>query len=440
MANKSKMQSILWMRKTWGLKENPYPSTGIACLGGADPRENGELFDESIMPEKFAEAEEKFVLGAAFGRTKFGYLWSLGTTGNADARGFAKSSVMQHLAKKVNADFGRSIIVNAGLSSADADEKPICAVVASFDMANTKSLHAVFFEATLYACTKKTDGATLAERLRRRLIEKIEDESTAQLIAAVEEEESNIDGRTMGPMITELVEHICFGDAKQLKSYFDKVKTSTRSRTGAMYLATLLIVAKAAGVDRVLLCCDQLEDLASTTTPRQKRALEVERFRDFVVELQPMASMLSCVVTLHPRATMAIGELWALADLPSYDHTRSENRNSVVVLGPIRTAARAGKLLETYLNEYRTTKAPADNPTYPFSKAAVEVIFARAEGKPRDVLKKARSLLDIGGAENWEEIDGDRASEALDGFSDDGENAPIAIVAKAGRSRSELWD
>jgi len=79
-------------------------------------------------------------------------------------------------------------------------------------------------------------------------------------------------------------------------------------------------------VEHILLGCDQLEDFAATTTTKAKRAVEVERFRDYVLELQPMADMLTCVVTLHPRAEQAIGEMWRLADLPNFAPDRAEER------------------------------------------------------------------------------------------------------------------
>ena len=73
----ARIPKVVWMKKKWKLKENPFPSEAIARLGGEDPRENGQLFDPDVQPEKLAEAAEKFVLGAAYGGQKFGYLWSL---------------------------------------------------------------------------------------------------------------------------------------------------------------------------------------------------------------------------------------------------------------------------------------------------------------------------------------------------------------------------
>ena len=39
------VNKILWIKKQWHLKANPFPSQAIALLGGEDLRENGLLFD-----------------------------------------------------------------------------------------------------------------------------------------------------------------------------------------------------------------------------------------------------------------------------------------------------------------------------------------------------------------------------------------------------------
>ncbi len=49
--------------------------------------------------------------------------------------------------------------------------------------------------------------------------------------------------------------------------------------------------------------------------------------------------MLSCVVTMHPRATKAIGSIRRLADLRVYDQDQAENCNRVVVLKRLATVA-----------------------------------------------------------------------------------------------------
>ena len=442
MPSATRKPKIVWTKKHWKLKSNPFPHEAIARLGGADLRENGLLFDPGVLPEKVEEAAEKFVLGAAYSGLRFGYLWSLGVGLEGDARGFGKSSLMQYLVEEVNEDFGRGIFIRSGLEEEDAKEHPLCAVLASFDMANARSLNAVFYEAARYACRfKRTeDQPTLAERLRNRLIAVAETDETDQLVEFVQREQDNLRGRTLGPPVEEFLQLLCAGDTKKLGQFVDKTTPTKRTRSGAIYLATLLILAKAARIEHVLLCCDQLEDFASTTTSRQKRALETERFRDHILELQPMCDMLSCVVTMHPRATQAIGAEWRLADLPSYDHDREENRHRVVILGSLEDIDHVNGLLLSYLKAFRTEDPPADLPMHPFTADAVEALHGRSGGKPRDILRKASALIETGAEENWDVIDGRSAIRVLDSLADDDSEEYAFPASKADPTRGNLWN
>src|SRR5262245_46014502 len=174
--------AVVWMTQDWQLKHNPFPGEGIARLGGEDERENGLLFEPDVQRAKIDEAVEKFVLGGAFSGLKFGYLWSLGSSLGPDQRGFGKSSVLQYLVEATNADFGRSFFLEMGLDDEDAEEHATCAMLASFDMDNARSLPAVFFQATHYACRFRVgDNPTLAERVRERLATRLGTEKQAAL-------------------------------------------------------------------------------------------------------------------------------------------------------------------------------------------------------------------------------------------------------------------
>lgn len=409
------------LKNAWGLRHNPFPASGIARLGGNDMRENGLLFQREVQPETFQEAIEKFVLGPAYSGTKFGYLWSLGPAGAAAAEygalGYGKSVLLQDLVEEINKDFGQKLLLESGLEKEDADEHTMCAVLSSFDMANARSLSAVFFEAARYACKFRREESlpTLAERLQTALVKRIKSDDLPDLQEAVQEQADRIRGRTLGPPIEEFVRHLCVGDADQTGRYIEAVRTGARGRVqAANYLATLLLFARAAGVNHVLLGCDQLEDFAATTTTRQKRQVETERFRDFVLELQPMADMLSTIVTLHPRAEVAIGDMWRLADLPDFDPNRSRNARHVVILREIADPERVKKLLKPYLKESRRDGAKTrKSPLFPFTDAAVEEILNLTSGKPRDLLRAAYALVETGAAENWEKIDASHVGATL---------------------------
>jgi hypothetical protein len=248
-------------------------------------------------------------------------------------------------------------------------------------------------------------------------------------------------GRTLGPPLNDFIQLLCAGDSTALGRYVAQVKSGARTRVGAAnFLATFLLFAKAADVSHVLLGCDQLEDFASTTTSKQKRMLETERFRDFVLELMPMADMLTIVVTMHPRAELAINEMWRLADLPSMAWHLEENEGHIVVLSEIKSVEQTRALLKPYLEEARTSSASA-NDFAPFTDESFTALLDRSDGKPRDILRKAHALIERGARENWPEIDADRTRTVLDSLAlpaDDGEQSWSATTT-ASRSLEEHW-
>ena len=437
------MAGTVWLKKSWKLNNNPFPTTGIARLGGSDKRENGLLYDPAVNADRFAEATEKFVLGAAFSGLRFGYLWSMGTGGgDSDARGYGKSVLMQHLVWSLNQDFGSSAYLSCGLDEDDAADEPICGLLTSFDTAQIRSLGAALFTAVEYATDFRNDDndPTLAERLRARLIDRAGSDDPIVLGKLVADQHRALRGRTLGPPVDKLIGALCGPDPVAAADLLDKVTPTTRTRNGAVYLATFLLFAAAAGVKHVLLCCDQLEDLASTTTAKSKRDLETERFRDIILETLPMADMLSVVVTMHPRAAVTIGTAWELADLPTFEVSEA-NKHRVVLLPPLRSAEQAKRLLSAYLDAARNDDGERGaGDLYPFTQDAMEAIFTRSNRKPRDVLRKAHGLIEAAAGENVDVIDGDAVMQYLDAIGPDTDEDLGPVVAGTATSAPDWSD
>jgi len=218
-----------------------------------------------------------------------------------------------------------------------------------------------------------------------------------------------------------------------------QVKSGARTRVGAAnFLGTFLLFAKAAGISHVLLGCDQLEDFAATTTSKSKRTLETERFRDFVLELMPMADMLTIVVTMHPRAQAAISEMWRLADLPSMAWDLEENEGHVVVLREVEGIEQVKALLRPYVDEARPANAP-QGILDPFTEESVVALLDRSDGKPRDILRKAHALIDRAARENWERIEGEQARKVLDSLALPEDDEELSPVTDRSRSLEEAW-
>lgn len=435
------LPAVVWHKKSWSLEKNPFPTTGIARLGGDDRRENGLLYAPEVNADKFTEAIERFVLGAAYSGLRFGYLWSTGTGhGDADARGFGKSVLMQHLVSYINADFGTQAYLSSGLDESDAADESICGLLTSFDTTQIRSLSAALFTAVEYA-TDFAEGnePTLAMRLRDQLAARLGSSEPSVLAAAVIDVNRSLRGRTLGPPNSVLIDSLCDPDPLVVRDYLDSIKPATRTRNGSVFLSTFLLFAAAAGVKHVLLCCDQLEDLASTTVSKSKRDLETERFRDVILETLPMADMLSVVVTMHPRAALTIGTAWQLADLPSFEISEA-NKHRIVVLAPLHSVREATKLLTRYLADMRRAGSGHDaDDLHPFTADAVEALFSRSNRKPRDILRKAHGLFDSAANENLAVIDGDAVSRYLDAIGPDTDDDLGLPISGTSISASMNW-
>jgi hypothetical protein len=402
------LPGVAWMRKKWDFERNPFPAEAIAVLGGNDDRENGRLFRPEVQTEQFDEAIGKFVLGGVYNGQRFGALWSQTTVQDPDSRGYGKSVLLQYLSCYLNNDFGKAAFTRVGMDDSDAEENPVCALLASFDTATTKNLNSLFFSAVEYATDFRLhDGdPTLYERLYDRACSVAGTDATTVLVERCHDEYRALKGRTLGPPEDKFLAVLCAGEGRAVQDYLDDVTAQKRSRSGSNFLATMLLFIKSAGIGKVMLFCDQLEDFASPQTPKKTRSVEVERFRDFIVELLPMADMVSVVVTMHPRALASIEEFWQLADLPSL-RVDDANRHIVVVMPPLASLEQAKRLLTAYLAAARRSRAGDGDALAPFTDEAVDELWAHSTKKPRDLLRKAHKMITFAAEENLDIIDAD---------------------------------
>jgi hypothetical protein len=313
----------------------------------------------------------------------------------------------------LNEDFGRAAFQQVGMEEGDAEENPVCALLASFDTASTKNLNSLFFSAVEYGADFRLhdDDPTLYERLYERLCAVAGTDDTMTLTERCHDAYRALKGRTLGPPEQKFLAALCAGESRTVQDYLDEITPQKRSRSGANFLATMLLFIKAAGIGKVMLFCDQLEDFASPQTPKKTRSIEVERFRDFIVELLPMADMVSVVVTMHPRALASIEEFWQLADLPSL-RVDEANRHIVVVMLPLESSDQAKGLLATYLGASRRDGVEVSDLS-PFTEEAVEELWAHSTKKPRDLLRKAHKMITFAAAKNLTEIDAAVVEEHL---------------------------
>src|SRR5436853_3211567 len=117
----------IFIRDTYSLEQNPFPASAIAQWGSSDERENGSLYNADVVPKEYAEAIGKFVVGPIDSGSKFHFLWSLGE--GEEARGFGKTVLLFHLAREINKDLGRQLLVANEFDEQEAADTAILAAM-----------------------------------------------------------------------------------------------------------------------------------------------------------------------------------------------------------------------------------------------------------------------------------------------------------------------
>lgn len=402
-------RSKIFIRDSYGLEQNPFPASAIAQWGSSDERENGSLYDAGVVPKDYAEAIAKFVVGPVDSSSKFHFLWSLGE--GEEARGFGKTVLLGHITREINSTLGYKVLVENEFDEEEAQENRILASMGTFNKVDVTGLAAVSLEQVRYLAqidpmTGKSPMTVLREQFVKDLGGKLsglgEDrmEMEAEKIRErVKEASLQVGGKTLGAPDRRLLDHFANGDWRALAMFLKDAS----AKNGFELLSSVLIIARACGVKRVLLFVDQVEDFASADTPKKRRSLEVERFRDIAIETQPFGQMVSYVLTMHPAAARSVEEYWSLARLPKIDHLLRQNERITVILRPLKRLEEAEKLLSAYMSRFRR-HGSAFTAIHPFDRGALTVFMEVSGGRPGPMLKLAHDLIEEGGLNSWTKI------------------------------------
>lgn len=398
-----------FIRDSYGFEQNPFPAVAIAQWGSSDERENGALYNADVVPTEYAEAIGKFVVGPIDSGSKFHFLWSLGE--GEEARGFGKTVLLFHLAREINKDLGRQLLLANEFDEQEAADTAILAAMGTFNKTDVTGLSAVSLEQVRHlGQMDATTGKSPLMVLREHMLQTLENdiagagtdraEAEAQAIKDLVKETSlAIGGKTLGSPDRQLLSHFSNGDWRALGAFLKDAD----AKDGFELLSSCLIIARACGVKRVLLFIDQVEDFASPDTPKKRRSLEVERFRDIAVETQPFGEMASYVLTMHPAAARSVEEYWSLARLPKIDHLLKQNERITLILRPLKTVQDVEKLLAGYMGRFRRTDSGFDQ-LHPFDRAGLNVFKDVTGGRPGPILKLAHDVIEEGARNSWARI------------------------------------
>jgi hypothetical protein len=404
-----------FIRDQYRYRQNPYPSQAVLQFGSPDPRENGTLFNKDVASSAYEESVDKFIVRPIDSGSKFHFLWSLGERDGA--RGFGKSALLRCLTQEVNRDLGRNLLTSHGFDENEVANTPILAALGSFDTTSAQTLAAVCLQhATSIVLPDELSGRSALEVLRSSAVSRATCGGDAQdadvqgdaLRTLVEETYLAIRGKTLGYPDRQLVNMFADSDWRRLAAY---VRNAT-ARDGFGLLNTIFILARAAGVKRVFLFTDQVEDFANADTSKKRRHLEVERFRDLSIEAQPFGEMSAYVLTMHPEAARQIEGFWSEARLPELDPTIKRSRRTAVIMQSVKSRDDAARV---YLNYSNAARLPDSDvaPLHPLDDSALDVLVEVSGGRPGQMLKFAHDLIEEGAQDGYSSITNKEARDIL---------------------------
>ena len=237
--------------------------------------------------EGYAEAIAKFVVGPVDSGSKFHFLWSLGE--GEEARGFGKTVLLgthrprdqrrpgpaRPARKRVREGRGRRKRRSCGDGHVQQDDVTGLAAVSLEQVRYLAQMDPTTGNRHLWWCGSSSFGHL--GRVRRPRADGRSDAEAEASETSTRETNLLLGGKTLGSPDRRLLDHFANADWRGLASF---VCETQAPRTASSCSAAALIIARAAGVKRVLLFIDQVEDFASADTPKKRRSLEVERFRD----------------------------------------------------------------------------------------------------------------------------------------------------------------
>jgi hypothetical protein len=384
------------LEEAFGLDENPFPAEGISS--GA----SSEQYSEDVFPDEAREFRMKVIRGGLQGGRKTAFLWSMSPVG--DDTGFGKTALMRNTVHAINADFGKDVQLSLNIKPERV--KPIAAAFAELNEQSRNGLYPVLFAATQNLASGR--DAVLG-KAREILLDKADGDidSVWELVS-----EKQLELAPSGQALRPDVMQAFVESPEALAEMLAEVSDASRLRNGIQYFTAALYILAAAGIEKVFLMIDQLEDLGKKgALSSGKRRREIGRIRD-LLEGEPFASILHCSFTFHQAAADTLEDDWYANRLPSFDHSAA-NSAGVVVLRGLQHDSQVEELLRVWMEPHRNENA-GSTPISPFAADALGVLRVVSQGRPGILLNRANQLLWAGAEAQVSEIDGTFARTHFD--------------------------
>jgi hypothetical protein len=385
------------MKEAWGLKTNPLPTEAID--GSDDDPYAAEAFEQEN-----AEFIDKVVVGGLSPRRKMAFLYSHSRQAGEDT-GFGKTKTMKAIRREINEDLGVTLLEAFGVE--EDDRVPIGAAYTSFNTNQRTGYYPVLVDATLDMATY--GEVPLLQQAWDRIVSEVGNDPDDIWDALFQAQMKLAPGVMMRPSVCAA---FCDEGASGVASDIGSTSDATKLRSGLQWFNFALIAIYAAGIKRLFLFVDQLEDLATNRSQtRGRRFREMGRIRD-LMEDEPSRSVLHTTFTMHDTAAADLHDFWTPHRLPAYELQRA-NMSRIVVLDGLRGDQEAAKVLAAWLQEGRVDGYSGDV-IAPFEMSAVRALRELAEGRVGKLLPDACKVLDAAKGERKTLINDVYVREILD--------------------------
>jgi hypothetical protein len=386
------------MEEAFGLDANPFPGEGIS--GG----ELSERYSDDVFPEETQEFRLKMIRGGLQGGRKTGFLWSISPTG--EDTGFGKTTIMRNTVLAINKDNGKT--VQGALGIKPERIKPIVAAMAEINEQMRNGLYPIVFAA---AQSLAAGPSAVIPAVRQQLLATADHDKDRMWDIIVDTQmQIAPSGHALRSDLLAAFVHDDDGVADLLQN---KVSEASRLRNGMQYFTGVVYILAAAGIEKVFLMIDQLEDLGKKgALSSGKRRREIGRIRD-MLEMEPFASHLHMSFTFHAEAARNLEQDWHQNRLPSFD-TSPANSAALVVLRGLRDNDQVEELLKVWMEPVRNEHA-GPSPISPFTDDVLPVLLSVSQGRAGMLLYRANELLFAGAQAQVGEIDGAFAQQHFSG-------------------------
>lgn len=384
------------MEEVFGHDANPFPGEGV------DHEGETEHYSELVFPDETKQFRSKTVRGALQGNRKFLFLWSKSPTG--EDTGFGKTALMRATVEAINDDFGKQVQQDLGVKPGKI--RMIAGAFTKLDEQSQNGLYPILFHATL----DMAGPGGILDKARDELLNQAggEVDGIWDLVAEKQLEIAPTGQALRADFLAAFVE-----SSQALQAMLSDVSDASRVRNGIQYFTAAMYVLVAAGVEKLFLMIDQMEDLGKKgTLSAAKRRREIGRIRD-MLEIEPFALHLHTSFTFHQAAAWTLETDWETNRLPSFDPSPS-NSAAVVVHRGLRDDSQVAALLTAWMADQRNEHA-GPSPISPFTEDALGVLLAVSRGRAGVLLNRANEVYWAGAEASLTEIDGVFVREHLNG-------------------------